>query len=153
MRPVELAAVFHFKLASIHPLDDGNGRVARLLMNLILIKYGYPVAVLKRYDRRKYYGTLEKADNGNLKPFVNFVARCVEESLDLYLSVAEPAGGESQLLTMAEAAKVTPFSQEYLSLLARRGVIPATKIGKNWHVTSKALREYIERRKSRRRGL
>lgn len=150
LRPIELAAVFHFRLASIHPFDDGNGRVARLLMNLILIRFGYPFVILKRYDRRRYYETLDKADRGNLKPFVEFVSRCVEQSLDLYLSVLEPTSGERQFLTLAEAAKLSPYSKEYLSLLARRGLIAATKIGKNWHVTPEALCEYLKSRKRRR---
>jgi Fic family protein len=149
LRPVELAAVLHFRLVSVHPFDDGNGRVARLLMNLVLIRFGYPFAVLKRYDRRRYYDTLERADSGDSKPFVNFIARCVEESLDLYLSVVEPAGGERRFLTLAEATKLTPYSQEYLSLLARRGLIAATKIGKNWHVTPNAIKEYINSQKHR----
>lgn len=150
LRPVELAAVFHFRLASIHPFDDGNGRVARLLMNLILIRYGYPFVVLKWYDRRRYYETLEKADKGDLKPFASFISRCVEQSLDLYLSAVEPTSGETRLLTLADAVKLSPYSQEYLSLLARRGLIAATKIGKNWHVTPEALDEYLKSRKRRR---
>ena len=82
LRPIELAAVFHYKLVAIHPFDDGNGRVGRLLMNLLLINSGYTLTVIKKVDRRKYYDTLKKADRGNLKPFVNFIARCAEQSLE-----------------------------------------------------------------------
>ena len=49
------------------------------------------------------------------------------------------------LVTLAEAAKETPYSQEYLSLLARRGKIPAQKVGRNWCVTSLAVQEYIKK--------
>jgi len=149
LRPIEIAGVFHHKLVSIHPFDDGNGRVARLLMNLLLIRHGYPFTVIKRVDRRRYYDTLRKADHGELKPFVNFIARCVEQSLDLYLSAIEPGDQENKFLSLAEASKLTPYSQEYLSLLARRGLIAATKIGKNWYVTPRALNDYLARLDSR----
>jgi Fic family protein len=151
LRPVEVAAVFHHKFASIHPFDDGNGRVARLLMNLLLIKQSYPFTVVRNYDRRRYYDTLRKADGADLAPFVNFVGRCVEESLDLYLSAVEPTNEKKQFLSLAEAAKLTPYSAEYLSLLARKGLIAAVKIGKDWHVTPEALNEYMARTRLRRR--
>jgi Fic family protein len=142
LRPIEIAAIFHYRLVSIHPFDDGNGRITRLLMNLLLMKHGYTLTVIKRVDRRRYYDTLDKADRGDLKPFVNFVARSVEQSLDIYLNSIETTDQKNQFLTLAEAAKMTPYSQEYLSLLARRGTIGATKIGKDWHITSRALEDY-----------
>jgi excisionase family DNA binding protein len=147
LRPIELAAVFHYKLVSIHPFDDGNGRVGRLLMNLLLIKNGYPLTVIKNVDRKKYYASLVKADNGNLKPIVNFVALCVEQSLDMYLSAVEPSTPTKKLLSLSEAAKLTPYSQEYLSLLARKGLIGAVKVGRNWKVSQSELDEYIRKRR------
>jgi len=143
LRPIEKAAVFHYRLVAIHPFDDGNGRAARLMMNLVLIRHGYPMTVIKNVDRRKYYDTLRKADGGDLKPFVNFIARCVEQSLDLCLNAVERSTEENKLLSLADAAKLTPYSQEYLSLLARRGLVAATKMGKDWHVTPKALEDYL----------
>jgi len=143
LRPIEKAAVFHYRLVAIHPFDDGNGRAARLMMNLVLIRHGYPVTVIKNVDRRRYYDTLRKADSGDPKPFVNFIARCVEQSLDLCLNAVERSTEENKLLSLADAAKLTPYSQEYLSLLARRGLVAATKMGKDWHVTPKALEDYL----------
>lgn len=143
LRPIELSAVFHHKLASIHPFDDGNGRVSRLLTNLLLINNGYTLTVIRRVDRKRYYDSLQKADNGNLVPFVNFIARCVEQSLDIYLNAIEPSTKKNQFMTLAEASKLTPYSKEYLGLLARRGMIGATKIGRNWHITQEALEQYM----------
>jgi Fic family protein len=145
LRPIELAGVFHYRLVSIHPFDDGNGRVSRLFQNLLLLKFGYPLTVIRNVDRRRYYDTLLKADQGNLKPFVNFIARCVEQALDLYLNAVEERSEENKVLSLSEAAKLTPYRKEYLSLLARRGHIAATKIGKNWHVTPRALSEYLSK--------
>ncbi|TYP55492.1 Fic/DOC family protein [Thermosediminibacter litoriperuensis] len=88
LHPVELAAVFHHKFTYIHPFVDGNGRVARLLMNLILMKNGYPPAVIKVEDRLEYLEALEKASvKGNLKDFIDFIAGQVEKSLDEYIKI------------------------------------------------------------------
>lgn len=151
LRPIEIAGAFHYKFVSIHPFDDGNGRIARMLMNLLLMKYDYPLTIIKTYNRRRYYDTLKKADNGNLKPLVNFIARCVEESLDLYLVSIKPDSERGHLLKLAKAAQDVPYTQEYLSLLARRGKIAAVKIGKDWHVSLEALETYTRSVKSRRK--
>jgi Fic family protein len=151
LRPIELAAVFHHKLVAIHPFDDGNGRVSRLVTNLLLINKGYTLTVIRRVDRKKYYNTLQKADNGNLEPFVNFIARCVEQSLDIYLNAIEPSTKKNKFMPLAEASKLTPYSEEYLGLLARRGLIGATKIGRKWYINQEALDLYlakVKRKKS-----
>ena len=92
LHPVELAAQFHFRFVYIHPFSDGNGRTARLLMNLILMIYGFPPAIVKAANdaRLKYYETLETASIGNdLGPFVELIAGCVEESLQRYIGAVK----------------------------------------------------------------
>ncbi len=130
--PIELAAWVHHRLTQIHPFPDGNGRVARLLMNLALIRHGYPMTVILRVDRKKYYDTLKKADKGNPSPFTNFIASNVEQTLDTYLRAINPR--QDPLLTISQASKGTPFSAEYLSLLARTRRVPAIKIGRKWMI-------------------
>lgn len=66
-------AVAHYNMVRIHPFDDGNGRGARLLMNLIFIKKGLPSAIIRNEKRRLYLETLTRADKGDLEPFVRFV--------------------------------------------------------------------------------
>jgi len=139
MHPIETVAFLHHRFIEIHPFIDGNGRVARLLTNLYLITKGYPTIVLKTEDKRKYYKLLKSSDNGNLSPFVNFIARAVDESITMYLSIF---GGTDELLPLKELAKVTTYSQEYLSLRARQGVLDAVKIGRVWYSSKRALREY-----------
>jgi Fic family protein len=141
LRPIELAAFFHHRFVYIHPFLDGNGRTARLLMNVVLLRTGYPFTVLLRVDRPKYLRALGEADNGNLIPFANFVASCVERSLDIYLLAF---GKEAEILTLTEASKLTPYTQEYLSLLARKGSTGAFKLRRNWVITKKALDEYLK---------
>ncbi|MEA3354868.1 MAG: Fic family protein [Patescibacteria group bacterium] len=82
---VERATIFHYKLVKIHPFDDGNGRLARILMNLILIKDGFLPAVIKNDKRREYLKALESADKGNLSIFVNFTAFEVMETMEKVL--------------------------------------------------------------------
>lgn len=144
LNDVELTAAAHYRLVEIHPFSDGNGRTARLLMNLLLMRHGYPVTMVLKVDRRAYYDRLKKADQGNIKPFTDFIGRSVERSLDMYLD-AFKSGPE--YITLAKAAKNTPYSQEYLSLLARKGRIEAVKIGRNWHVKKEALEEYARTKK------
>jgi len=139
--PIEVAAVFHHRFVQIHPFSEGNGRAARLLMNAILMKNGYPfIAIVSNLDRPKYLRTLMEADLGNTSSFVNFVARCVERALDMYLDALE----EPELLTLTEASEITPYSQEYLSLLARRGLLGAVKQGRNWVVSRRELDRYLD---------
>ncbi|MCY6354186.1 Fic family protein [Clostridium sp. ZS2-4] len=86
--PIKLAAEFHFKFVYIHPFIDGNGRTARLLMNLILMRNGYPVTVIKNENREEYMKALEKASILNdIEDFINIVAEAVEKSLDTYLYI------------------------------------------------------------------
>lgn len=92
LHPVELAAQFHFRFVYIHPFADGNGRTARLLMNLILMKFGFPPAIVKAAndDRLRYYETLELASTDNeMEPFVQLIAGCVEDSLRRYIGAVK----------------------------------------------------------------
>jgi excisionase family DNA binding protein len=116
-------------------------------MNLTLIQHGYPIAILQKVDRKKYYDSLQKADKGNLAPLSNLIGSAVEQSLDTYLRAIDPKA--EPLITIAEASKNTTFSPEYLGLLARKRRIPARKVGKNWMITRNAVREYMQEQRTR----
>lgn len=75
LHPCYVAAVAHYNMVRIHPFDDGNGRGARILMNLILMKAGYFPAVIRAENRQDYIEALQVADNGDLTPFVEFVTK------------------------------------------------------------------------------
>ncbi|MDF2648147.1 MAG: filamentation induced by cAMP protein Fic [Paenibacillus sp.] len=83
VHPVEVAATIHHRVASIHPFPDGNGRVSRLCMNFVLMKNGYPPAVIRVENRFEYYRAIEAADNKDLKPFIHLVAAETNHSLKL----------------------------------------------------------------------
>jgi len=89
LHPIGIAAVAHYNMVRIHPFDDGNGRGARILMNLILIKAGYPPAIVKNEKRRTYLEALKKADDGNLEPFVEFIASSLAETQEMILEDIE----------------------------------------------------------------
>lgn len=77
VHPIHVAAVAHYNLVRVHPFDDGNGRGARILMNLILLKGGYFPAVIRLETKRKYLETLNQANQGDLEPFIGFIADTV----------------------------------------------------------------------------
>ncbi len=87
--PVEFAAIIHRELVTIHPFIDGNGRVARLLMNLALLQEGYPMAILPPILRRDYLDTLDKTHKGDNGPFINLIAGVCYESAKEYLRLLE----------------------------------------------------------------
>ncbi len=146
VHPIELAATFHHKVAHIHPFFDGNGRTARLAMNVLLMQNGYPLVIILKNDRKKYYDVLEKADKGNLEPLIKFVAQAVEKSLNIYLNAIDEAFGKKKLLLLSELAKKTPYSEKYLNLLARTGRLDAHKEGRNWLSSVDAVKDYQNKR-------
>ncbi|MBI5653039.1 MAG: Fic family protein [Chloroflexi bacterium] len=87
MHAIEFSARAHFKFVNIHPFIDGNGRTARVLMNLILIRAGFPPAVIQVKTRAPYYVALRQADAGNPNDFIALIADAVERSLDIYLDM------------------------------------------------------------------
>jgi excisionase family DNA binding protein len=147
MNVVELAGFLHHKLVYIHPFFDGNGRTARLIMNLLLLRAGYPLVVILKNDRKKYYDVLAKADKEKYEPLIKFVAQSVERSLDIYLKTLSPAEkGREKFLSLSEIAKQTPFSPKYLNLLVRQGKLEAHKEGRNWLTSKESVERYLKSR-------
>ena len=84
-KPILLATEFHYKFIRIHPFDDGNGRTARILMNFILMKFGFPPVIVREDQKEAYLSTLEQADADNTDPFVEFISDRLIESQELML--------------------------------------------------------------------
>jgi Fic family protein len=83
--PVERAARYHVDLVTIHPFIDGNGRTARLLMNLELIRNGFPPTIIEVEERMEYYRCLEQSQTqGDFRDFLQFVGSAVERSFNIY---------------------------------------------------------------------
>jgi len=92
LHPVALAALLHYKFVIIHPFDDGNGRISRLLMNYVLLKNGYPPVIIKSAAKKDYLFALNQADSGNLNAFVDYISKQLLWSLDICIKAAR---GES----------------------------------------------------------
>jgi Fic family protein len=146
LHPIQRAALAHHRLVAIHPFIDGNGRTARLLMNLLLLRQGYPPLIIMRVNRRQYYRVLAQADGGNESPLVNMAGRAVERSLTIYLEACTPRSAPpdpgDEWIPLRQAAQDTPYSQEYLGLLARKGRLEALKRGRIWYTTRRAVEDY-----------
>lgn len=90
MHPVEFVAWLHERLVSIHPFIDGNGRTARLLMNLALLNAGYNIITIPPVVRHDYIAGLQDAQlKNNIIPFTNFISEMVLESQKEYLRIIE----------------------------------------------------------------
>lgn len=145
---VELAALLHHRLVHIHPFFDGNGRTSRLLMNVLLMQNGFPLTIILKNDRKKYYRVLAQADKNNFKPLTLFIAQAVERTLDIYLKTLTPMSTKrEQYLPLSKLAKETPYSAKYLNLLIRQGKLAAHKEGRLWLSTKEAVENYIMNRK------
>ncbi len=103
VNPIILAALFHYRFIRIHPFDDGNGRVARILMNFILMQFGYPPAIIKTEDKENYYAVLRLADADELEPFIEYIAQNLVRSLEIMIrgakgeSIEEPEDLDKEL--------------------------------------------------------
>lgn len=139
--PVVRFGLAHHQFEYIHPFTDGNGRTGRLLLNLQLMREGYPPALLLQEWRMGYLQGLDAANNGNFTPLINLIGRAVERGLDLYLEVADN-NQELFYKSLSELAREMGLSVEYLGLLARQGKLEAVKRGKRWYSTSAAVEKY-----------
>ena len=144
------AAIFHHRFVWIHPFFDGNGRTVRLSFNLLLMKEGFPPAIILKNDRKKYYDALNRANNGDYSKLVLLVLQAVERSLDIYVGSLTNTYDNYLPISTLVAEPSMPYGQEYVSLLARRGKIDAFKEGRVWYTSKEAVLDYVENRDRKR---
>ena len=142
--PIEFIAKAHGRFERIHPFLDGNGRTGRLLLNLILVRSGYPPAVIYKRDRNRYLKALRKADAGDPGPLGELIARAVTDNL--YRFVVPAVAGPNRLVPLAALATK---ERGVLTLRAavERGRLKAQKgPDGQWRSTRAWLDEYIASR-------
>lgn len=140
------SCIFHHRFVWIHPFFDGNGRTVRLIFNLLLMKEGYPPAIILKNDRKKYYDALNAANTGNYGRLMLLIMQALERSLDIYLSSLNNTYEDYQPISNIANEPEVPYGQEYISLLARKGKIDAFKEGRDWLTTKAAVLDYISKR-------
>jgi len=128
LHPVQLAAGAHDQLLTIHPFVNGNGRTARLLMNLILMQNGYPPALILKRDRLRDIQSLEQAQLGGSKEnYFKIIAEAIDRSFDIYLKAlsqdGEPAKPMTKFLKIGQLAKVTGEGNATLRFWTKEGLL------------------------------
>jgi len=143
-----LATLFHHQFVHIHPFFDGNGRTVRLIMNILLLNAGFPPAIILQQDRKKYYDALNRANNGQYDKLFLLILQATERSLNLYLQALPYQDEDEEYKPISEvvAEPAFPYGQEYVSLLARKGLIDAYKEGRNWFNKRNAVLEYWQKK-------
>lgn len=129
---------------------DGNGRTVRLAMNLLLMKEGFPPAIILKNDRKKYYDALNSANNGNYQKLTLLMSQALERTLNIYISVLPESDTNYLEVSKLVEEEDLPYGQEYISLLARQGKIDAYKEGRNWLTSKEAVANYMKNRKRKR---
>ncbi|OGH10172.1 MAG: hypothetical protein A2152_03325 [Candidatus Levybacteria bacterium RBG_16_35_6] len=154
--PVKVAIDAHLKLVSIHPFVDGNGRTARLLMNLLLMQAGFPSGIIRKEDRNTYINSLEKGQTKNdLTDYYTIMFEAVDRSLDIYLEAVQPERVGMQELnlqqrfyTTAEVAKLLQVDPETVRRYVRQGKLRAVKLGGKFiRIDKTDLDKFIEKLK------
>jgi len=136
MHAVELAAEAHYRLVTIHPFVDGNGRSARLLMNMILMMRGYPPAIIRKNDRLAYIKSLEKAqlvngENDSKNDYLKLIATAVDRSLNIYLKAIDGEVEEAEsekLLKIGELAKATNQTVPTIRHWTKEGLLQVAEV-------------------------
>jgi len=143
-RLVHLARL-HNHLERVHPFRDGNGRVGRLVLNLLLVRSGYPPAIIRRRGRTAYLAAMRRGDRGEYAPLAELLARSVKESLDRFL-----------LPNLAGPVKLMPLSALERPGLSARGLRSAAEKGSlrasrdpsgRWLSSKRWIDEYVSARR------
>lgn len=150
-----ISADAHYKLVSIHPFVDGNGRTTRILMNLLLMQEGYPPALIRKEDRKRYITSIEQGQlGGSLQDYYELILEAVGRSLDIYLEALEPKETKkgvkmNDLLKIGELAKETGETVYTLRFWTKEGLLTVKDFTKGGYQLYEPL--MIERVKKIRR--
>ncbi|MHB1242541.1 MAG: Fic family protein [Gaiellaceae bacterium] len=141
--PMVFVAELHARLEQIHPFRDGNGRSGRLATNLLLVRHGYPPALVYKRDRSRYLNALRRADRGDPGPLAEIFARSVTDGI--YRFLLPGLAGPRRLVPLRSLVDGV-LSGNALAVAAKRGRLRAVRRTDQWYSTKQWVEEYKESR-------
>lgn len=144
----EVLAELHARFEQVHPFLDGNGRCGRLVLNLLLVRLGYPPAIVYKRDRDRYLAALKRADQGDCGALGEFLARAILDNL--YKFVVPAIAGPNRLVPLPALAgdRVSP---DALRVAAARGRLKASKAADGtWRSSRAWVDEYLAGKRPKR---
>ena len=144
--PMQFVAETHAAFERVHPFRDGNGRTGRLASNLVLVRHGYPPAVILKRHRQSYLNALKRADDGDADPLASIFARAVTDSVYRFLL---PRLAGSDRLVPLRALADADLSANALVLAMQRGRLRAVRRADQWHSSKRWVQDYKNSRYKR----
>jgi hypothetical protein len=144
----ELVARVHNEFERIHPFLDGNGRAGRLLLNLVLVRVGYPPIIVLKRQRTSYLDAMQRADRGDYGPLGELLARAMNDNLNRF--IVPNVAGPARLVPIAALVDDT-FSVAALRQAAQRGRLDAIQGSDGvWRSSRRAVEAYARSKGQRR---
>jgi len=145
---MEHLARMHSRFESIHPFRDGNGRTGRLVVNLLLVRRGYPPAIIYNRERPKYINALTRADRqGDVGALAELVTRSVNDGINRFLLPS--LAGPHRLVPVSALASAS-LTAPALRLAAERGRLRGQRQNGRWYSTKQWVDDYVASRYRRR---
>jgi fido (protein-threonine AMPylation protein) len=144
---VEDLARLHAAFERTHPFPDGNGRVGRLVLTHLLVRTGYPPAIIEKDERKSYLKALKRADEQDCGPLSELLARSMRQGI--YRFLIPKLAGTLSIVPLAGLARDDGLSHNALVAAAQRGRLKAQKVGGTWYSTTQWVNDYKESRYKR----
>jgi len=165
---IELATLFHYRYIRIHPFEDGNGRIARLLVNYILLRHGYPMIVIPTADRKSYLEMLSECDritgvasydgaNAKIEQitvFADYIANYVERKLDFAEQIItgkirkiEETSKKQQNVSVNVSANNVSVKSNIVDMIRQKPSITASEMAKMLSVDERTIYRNLEKLK------